>query len=73
MSSPSANRVALLTAGQRLDVALEHGTEHQRVVALRDWLFEVLLVRSEIAPDVARERANNASAQLMDLLHDRLI
>jgi hypothetical protein len=62
-----------LSAGQRLDVALDRGTEHQRVLALRDWLLEVLLVRPEISPDVARERANNASTQLMDLLDGRLL
>lgn len=69
----TAKQAAAIATAQRLDIALESGTEHQRTVALRDWLVEVLTVAPEIPADVARERANNASLQLMDLLHGRLI
>lgn len=73
MSGEPANDVSL-TPEQRLDAALDSGTEHERAIALRDWLEKSLLVREGevLTREIARDRASNTAAGLMEFLYGRL-
>jgi hypothetical protein len=73
MSSPAAKRAPSLLA--LLDEALDCGTDHQRTVALCDWIQEALLVREEmpLTKEVARDRAAFIAIGLNELLRGRLI